>query len=91
VIVELPAGARLYVEDQLMRTTSARPVFSTPELVQGKTYGYEIRVEVQRDGHTYTDTRHILLRTGQEVVQSFADLGKRTSPGTATADARNQP
>jgi uncharacterized protein (TIGR03000 family) len=88
MIVELPAGARLYVDDQLVSTTSTRPVFSTPELDQGKTYYYMIRVELQRDSQMYSDTKRIVLQTGQEVVQSFVDLGTRTSGGTATAAAR---
>jgi uncharacterized protein (TIGR03000 family) len=91
MIVELPVDARLYVDDQLVNTTTPRPVFSTPELDQGKVYYYMIRVELQRNGQTHSETRRIVLRNGEEVVQSFADLGRLTSRGTATADARNQP
>jgi uncharacterized protein (TIGR03000 family) len=90
VIVEVPADAKLYIDDQLMKTTSTRRVFRTPELEKGKVYYYMVRVEVQRDGQTYTDTKRLLVRTGQEIVQSFADLGNTTGTGTATADARSQ-
>jgi uncharacterized protein (TIGR03000 family) len=84
VIVELPADARLYVDDQLMKTTSARRVFSTPTLEKGQTYYYILRAEVMRDGKTQTDTRRVLVRAGQEIKASFSDLdGVASAPAVA--------
>jgi uncharacterized protein (TIGR03000 family) len=91
VIVEIPPDAKLFIDDQLMKTGPTHRVFRTPDLERGKVYYYMVRVEVQRDGQTFSDTRRVLVRTGQEVVQSFADLGNGTTSGTATADARSQP
>jgi uncharacterized protein (TIGR03000 family) len=46
LIIEVPADAKLYVDDQLMKTTSNRRVFSTPPLEDGLDYYYILRAEV---------------------------------------------
>jgi uncharacterized protein (TIGR03000 family) len=74
LIVELPADAKLYVDDQPMRTTSAVRSFNTPVLETGQVYYYELRAEVIRDGKPVTETKRVLLRAGEVVRARFARM-----------------
>jgi uncharacterized protein (TIGR03000 family) len=74
LIVEVPADAKLYIDDQPMKTTSARRVFSTPGLEPGQAYYYMVRVEVVRDGKVQSDTRRVIVRAGEEARADFNRL-----------------
>ena len=87
VIVDLPADAKLYVDGQLMISSSARRVFQTPNLEAGQAYFYDLKAEVIRDGQTITSNQRVILRPGQAATASFADLGQRRD---ATAQAGQQ-
>jgi uncharacterized protein (TIGR03000 family) len=82
LIVELPADAKLYVDDRLTKTSSERRVFNSPPLEEGQTYYYILRAEVVRDGKTLAQTKRVLLHAREVVNASFPDLG-----GAATARA----
>jgi uncharacterized protein (TIGR03000 family) len=73
LIVELPADAKLYIDDQLMKTSSTKRNFSTPELRDGQSYFYDIRVEVVRDGKTYESTQRIIVRAGEQIRAAFQE------------------
>jgi len=74
LLVELPAEAKLYVDDQLMKSTSNKRRFNTPDLVPGQTYYYILRAELLRDGQKHVQTRQVLVHAGEEVRTSFPDL-----------------
>jgi uncharacterized protein (TIGR03000 family) len=71
LIVEVPADAKLYIDDQLMKTPSTRRVYSTPDLEKGQAYYYMVRVEVVRDGQVQTETKRVILRAGDEARADF--------------------
>jgi uncharacterized protein (TIGR03000 family) len=82
LIVDLPADAKLYVDGQLTKTSSARRDFSTPELEPGKAYFYELRAEVTRDGKAIDRTQRVTVRAGEISKVSFADLDRLGSAPT---------
>jgi uncharacterized protein (TIGR03000 family) len=84
LVVELPANAKLYVDDHLMKSTSTRRTFVTPELQPGQTYFYVLRAEVDRDGKTVSQSKRVTVRAGQLVQASFDTTEEVT---TARADA----
>jgi uncharacterized protein (TIGR03000 family) len=84
LIVELPADAKLYIDDQPMKTTSGRRTFHTPALQSGQTYYYMLRAEVVRDGKPVREERRVILRPGEVVRADFNDL----APSNVTASAR---
>jgi uncharacterized protein (TIGR03000 family) len=88
LIVELPADAKLYIDDQLMKTTAARRVFNTPTLDRGQSYYYVLRAEIVRDGKTYTDTKQVVIRAGNEAQASFNDLELAAARANPVAAAR---
>ena len=71
LIVDLPAQARLLVDDHLTSSTSAQRVLQTPPLTQGTTYAYVLRAEIDRDGKTLTQTQRVTVRAGVQTRVSF--------------------
>jgi uncharacterized protein (TIGR03000 family) len=69
--VQVAADARLYINGQLMRTTSAERSFDTPVLERGKTYHYTLRAEAVRDGKTLSETKKVAVRAGEETRASL--------------------
>jgi uncharacterized protein (TIGR03000 family) len=88
LIVELPADAKLYVDDRLMRTTSERRIYNSPLLEAGQTYYYILRAEVVREGQTLSDTKRVLVHAGDVIQASFRGL---ESAATARAQASAAP
>lgn len=84
LILDVPQDARVYIDDQLMRTPSARRIFSTPTLQAGQAYFYDIRVEVVRDGRTHSETKRVIIRAGDTVTASFSG-GPAVDPNRAVA------
>jgi uncharacterized protein (TIGR03000 family) len=74
VIIDLPANAKLYVDDRLSRSTEEQRHFETPELTPGKAYQYDLRVEWTQDGKPVTETKKIVVRAGQITRASFKDV-----------------
>jgi len=70
LIVRLPADARLSVDDHVMHTLGTARHLRSPQLAAGKTYQYELRAEITRDGQTTTETKLVKVIAGklQEVT-----------------------
>jgi len=76
LVVRLPADAQLYIDDNLMKSSSAQRTFVTPLLRPGQTYFYDLRADVIRDGKTVSLTRRVLLRPGDAVEAAFTDTDR---------------
>ena len=79
LIVDLPADAKLFIDDRPMEFTSQHPIFVTPGLQAGKTYYYDLRAEMMRDGKAVSDTKRVVFHAGDELRESFAGLERKTS------------
>jgi uncharacterized protein (TIGR03000 family) len=75
VTVNLPADARLWVDQVECPLTSAARSFDTPVLQPGQTYFYTLKVEVQRDGVPVTDSQRVLIAAGEHVTVNFNNSG----------------
>lgn len=82
VIFDLPAGAKLYVDDHPITNIDTRKQFRTPALKRGEKYYYELRVEVVRDGKPVSETKRVTLSAGDVIKATFA------APTTGVANAR---
>lgn len=80
LIINVPVGAKLYIDDRLSKSTSERRTFSTPDLNKGDVYYYELRVELVRDGETFTENKKVTLTAGDVIRADFREIEK-----TATA------
>jgi len=74
LIVQLPADAKLFIDGNLMKSTSEKRTFITPVLRPEQTYFYDLRAEVVRDGRTVASTQRVILRPGQAIQASFPNL-----------------
>jgi uncharacterized protein (TIGR03000 family) len=83
LIVDLPADAKLFIDDRPMQFTSQHPIFVTPGLQDGKTYYYDLRAEIMRDGKAVSDTKRVVFHSGDELRESFASLERKTSDKVA--------
>jgi uncharacterized protein (TIGR03000 family) len=79
LVVELPAGAKLYVDDRAVPNNSERRTFTTPELARGKAYFYDLRAEVVKDGKTISETRRVVVRPGGVIRTDFRSIGTGTA------------
>jgi uncharacterized protein (TIGR03000 family) len=66
IVVDLPEDAKLTIDGESTESTSARRVFITPELAEGKEYSYTLKAEVVRDGQVHVITKEVVFRAGEE-------------------------
>ena len=69
LIIDAPAEASLFVDDKPFTLNNHE--FTTPPLTPGKTYFYTVRVEMNRDGKTASESRKVLVRANQTTRESF--------------------
>jgi uncharacterized protein (TIGR03000 family) len=74
LIVNLPAQARLIVDDYVTKGTAGQRLFQTPPLAAGNTYAYVLRAEIEREGRTVSQTQRVIVRAGEQTRVSF-DFG----------------
>jgi uncharacterized protein (TIGR03000 family) len=83
VIIDVPAQAKLYIDDQPMSNKTGQRTFVTPPLERGQTYFYDVKIVLTVDGQEKAQTQRVVLRAGEVVAAQFS-----TAPsGTATAQA----
>jgi uncharacterized protein (TIGR03000 family) len=76
LILDVPANAKLFVDDLPMTGKEVTRQFATPVLEPGQTYYYTVRVEFNRDGKPVSETRRVLVRAGELVRESFNADGR---------------
>ena len=87
VIVQAPPEAKVYLDNQLMKSKSAKRVFATPTLTSGEQYFYDVRMEVVRDGKIDSATQRVVVRAGDEVTVNFP----ASENNTAVAEIQSKP
>jgi uncharacterized protein (TIGR03000 family) len=85
LVVELPANAKLFIDDMPVKTSAGVLTFHTPGLESGKAYFYMVRIERMRDGAPVSETRRIIVRAGQVARADFKD---RESEAVRTVQAK---
>jgi len=83
LIITLPAGAKLYVDDQPIPATNKKE-FRTPKLEQGEKYFYDLRAEIVQDGKTVTKTKRVTITAGDVIKADFSTPGSQR--GVAAAE-----
>lgn len=71
LIVSIPAGAKLTINDAATKSTSARRVFVSPTLNAGKTYVYTLTAKIDVDGKTVTVSKKVDVRAGKTSTVSL--------------------
>jgi uncharacterized protein (TIGR03000 family) len=68
--VNVPADAKVYLENKLMTLTGTDRRFVTPQLPVGAPHVYTVKVEIERNGKTITKTTEAAITAGQEIAVS---------------------
>src|SRR5262249_9976986 len=66
MVVALPAGARLFVDNQPVQTTPGETTFSTPPLPEGVPHYYQLRAGLVENGQTVSETLRVVVQPGRE-------------------------
>jgi uncharacterized protein (TIGR03000 family) len=69
--VFVPAGAKLYIEDQPTQLTGTRRDFISPRLESGKEYIYTLKAEVERGGRKVSGTEQFPVKAGDHATVEF--------------------
>lgn len=71
VVVKVPAGAKVYIDNNLMKSTAAERVFTSPALEPGESYFYMVRVVAEKDGREVEEVRRVSVRAGERSELAF--------------------
>lgn len=82
VVIDIPEGAKLFVDGQPINVQAGTRTFQTPELEPDQAYFYDLRIERNYRGEVIRDQRRVVIRPGQEVAVTFPQL---TAPNTLAA------
>jgi uncharacterized protein (TIGR03000 family) len=85
VLIDVPAQAKLYVDDQLMPTKEGTRTFMTPPLSTTETYYYDVKIVQTVSGREETRTTRVVLRAGEIVAANFP---QPSASGIATASSK---
>jgi uncharacterized protein (TIGR03000 family) len=87
LFINVPADTRLFVDGQLTTSTTENRVFSTPALQTGLTYFYDLKAEITRDGLTHSESKRVIVRSGDSIRTSFAVLEAQLKNSVITTTA----
>jgi uncharacterized protein (TIGR03000 family) len=78
IIVNLPAEAKLTIDDEPTRSASDERVFISPPLEPGKSYTYVLKAEMERNGEKVKASQNVVVRAGRpsRVTLEFPDSNR---------------
>jgi uncharacterized protein (TIGR03000 family) len=82
VIVQLPAGARLFVEGKEIALDPETGSFTTPKLEAGAAFVYTLKAQAIRGGRVVSETKDIRVSAGGQTRVRFREL-EAVAPGVA--------
>jgi uncharacterized protein (TIGR03000 family) len=65
IVVDLPAEAKLLIDNEATTSTGSSRVFTSPTLNPGKEYHYTLKAEIVRDGKTVKAEKVIAVKAGE--------------------------
>jgi uncharacterized protein (TIGR03000 family) len=74
VVIRAAADVKITVNGKETKRLSEVQTFDTPDLAVGRTYSYQIGAEVVREGKTYTASKRVLVKAGQQSEVDFGDM-----------------
>ena len=87
--VNVPAGAKIYVNGSKTKTEGRHRRYMSPGLISGRSYRYEVQAVVERDGRELALTKSVTVTAGSEAKISF-DFDDAVQPeAVLTLNVRN--
>jgi uncharacterized protein (TIGR03000 family) len=72
--MQIPQGAKLYVDGNPIEVMPGTRVFHTPVLNPGARYFYDFRLEVAVNGEIRREDRRVILESNQEIALDFSNV-----------------
>lgn len=69
----VPEDAKVFVNDQLTKSTGTERQFVSRGLRGDRQYSYRVRIEFEKDGKLVTETKTTTLTAGSDAKLAFAD------------------
>jgi uncharacterized protein (TIGR03000 family) len=73
LVVNVPADAKLLVDDAATVSTSTRRVFVSPALPAGREYTYTLKAEFTKNGKAVVVTKDVNVTAGAEISVTLED------------------
>jgi uncharacterized protein (TIGR03000 family) len=71
VVVQVPAGAEVWIDGAATRQTGTTRRFVSPPLTTDRTYSYEVRARWTADGKAVEQTQNVSVQAGATVAVAF--------------------
>jgi uncharacterized protein (TIGR03000 family) len=88
IIVQVPEGARLYLDGLLSDRTSTTRTYITPDLPSDKDFSYTLKMETTEEGKAETASKRVIVRAGAVTRVDFTD---RNTASTIRPDEEPAP
>jgi uncharacterized protein (TIGR03000 family) len=72
IVVDLPADAKLSIDDAPTAATGSNRVFVSPALNPGREYHYTLKAEVVKDGKSAVIEKVITVKAGEVTAEKLA-------------------
>jgi uncharacterized protein (TIGR03000 family) len=79
LIIEKPVDAKIFVDNLPVKSEGTTQTFATPTLDPSQSYYYMVRVEMMRDGKPISESRKVIVRSGQMIQETFDEQGILTA------------
>lgn len=86
IVLDVPEGAKLYIDGKLMTEKTGPRKFHTPTLERGQAYFYDVKVVMDKDGTPTEDTKRLVVRAGQTTRETFDIVPGSDDRGFASID-----
>lgn len=70
----LPANAKLYVDGRLTTLEGTERAFTTPPLVPGQKFYYDVKAEIMVEGKPVFEEKRVVVEAGADITASFTGL-----------------
>ncbi len=88
LVIDIPAEAKLFVDDQPIEAGSGLRRFHTPSLEPGQKYFYILRAEVVRDGEKFEEVKRVIVEANQTIRLGFDVLTAKLQTKSTIASNR---
>lgn len=72
--IRVPAEARLFVDGQLTVLKGSERSFTTPPLISGQRFYYDLKAEITVNGRAVVEEKRVLVEAGADITESFSVL-----------------
>jgi len=89
IVVQLPADAKVFFDDNPTTSTGSTRYFVTPSLEAGKEFSYSVKVESMQDGKARSEVKKVTVRAFSTTTVAFSGAGNEGFSGAGNGGSWN--